>query len=217
MALLCDMRTRAFLPLLTVVCLAAGAAFAQPAASIGDPKYLLRTGDRLNYRIAEDPIRASSPMQVAINSVGEANFAVSRGSDIRITVEVRGKTVAEVRDELTRRLLADYYHKATLEIALAEKVLTPGKVQFFGEMTGEITLLPDTPPLMLSDAVLRVGGGRAEFANLRRIKVHRVDPTTGQNQVITVDVKSILEDGKRERDILLQDGDRIEVPQKWIQ
>lgn len=211
------MRTRSIRLLLAAACLAAGAALAQEAASVGDPKYLLRTGDRLNYRIAEDPVRAAAPMQVAINSVGEANFAVSRDSDIRITLEVRGKTVAEVRTELTRRLLADYYHKATLEIALAEKVLTPGKVQFFGEMSGEITLLPDTPPLMLSDAVLRVGGSRAEFANLRRIKVHRPDSATGQNQVITVDVKSILEDGKRERDILLQDGDRIEVPQKWIQ
>ena len=194
---------------------ALGAGSAEPVAiPESATKYQLRTGDRVQYRVAEDPVRASAPLVVAVNSVGEASFPVSRDSDIRITLNVRGKSLSEVRGELSERLLADYYHKATVELALAEKLLTPGKIQFFGELKGTIPVLPDSPQLMLSDAILQMGS--SDFADLRRIKIHRLDPDTQQTKEIVVDVRSILKDGTREKDVALQDGDRVEVPQKWI-
>ncbi|MCC7374063.1 MAG: hypothetical protein IT581_05375 [Verrucomicrobiales bacterium] len=177
-------------------------------------KYVFRSGDRVQYRIAEDPIKGKDPIIVAVNGVGEASFPISRESDIRLTLQVRGKTLDQVKDELSQRLLADYYNKATIELALADKQLTPGRVQFFGELRGTIPLAPDSPPLMLSDAVLQLG--TPDFADLKRVKVHRVDPVTQQSKEITVDVRSILKDGQRDRDIVLLDGDRVEVPQKWI-
>ncbi len=176
-------------------------------------QYVLRTNDRLQYRIAEDPVRGSTPMTVTVNSVGEASFPVSRDSDIRLTLNVRGRTMSEVARELQRRLTQDYYHKATVELALAEKVVNPGKVQFFGEVSATIPLLPDSPPLYLSDALLQ---RPSEFANLRRVKVHRVDPVTQESRVIEVNVREILKNGRRDLDIVLQDGDRVEVLQKWF-
>jgi protein involved in polysaccharide export with SLBB domain len=177
-------------------------------------RYTLRTSDRLQFRIAEDPVRGSAPLTVAVNSVGEASFPVSRESDIRITVQVRGKTLEEVKAELRRRLLAEYYNKATVELALAEKILTPGKVQFFGEMSATMPLLPDSPPLYLSDAILQAQP--SEYADLRRIKVHRVDPITQESRVIQVNVRDILRNGRRDEDLILQEGDRVEVPTKWL-
>ncbi len=205
---------------LNAVLLGATLATGAPAATLEIPipepstQYTFRTGDKIQYRIAEDPVKASNPMQVAVNTVGEASFPVCRDSDIRITLRVRGKTVGEVRSELTRRLLADYYNKATIELTLADKIITPGKVQFFGAMTASIPIQPDSPPLMLSDAMLQLHP--SEYVDLRRVKVHRVDPVTQQSRVIAKDVRAILRSGKREEDIPLQDGDRVEVLEKWI-
>lgn len=185
-----------------------------PMVADSSTQYTLRSGDQLQYRIAEDPVRGQHPFTVGVNSVGEVNFPVCRDSDIRITVQVRGKTIPEVKAELTRKLLASYYNKATVELALAEKILNPGKVQFFGEITGTIPIRPDSPVLMLSDAILQLG--QNEFADLSRVKVHRMDPVTQTERIIKKDVKGILRGSKRDEDIPLQDGDRVEVPQKWL-
>lgn len=177
-------------------------------------RYELRTGDRLRFRIEEDPATGRDPLMVAVNSVGEASFPVSRESDIRVTLLVRGKTLKQVKEMLSARLLEEYYNRATVELNLEEKVLTPGKVQFFGEMRGTVPLLPDHPPMFLSEQMLQMGV--PDFANLRRVKVHRMDPVTQTPKVIEVDVRSIIRGGERSKDVILQDGDRVEVLQKLI-
>src|SRR5438094_46572 len=61
-------------------------------------------------------------------------------------------------------------------------------------------------PLTLSQAILEAGGFR-QFADDRRVKVTRTD-RRGETQTFVVDVKSVLKDGKVDKDMLLQDGDR---------
>jgi protein involved in polysaccharide export with SLBB domain len=193
-----------------------GVASSQGASrgSSEEGRHELRTGDRLRFRIEEDPATGKEPILVAVNSVGEASFPVSRESDIRVTLPVRGKTLKQVREQLAARLLEDYYHRATVELNLEEKTVTPGKVQFFGEMSGTIPILPDHPPMFLSEQILQMGV--PDFANLRRVKVHRIDPVTQTSKIIEVDVRSIIRGGERSKDVLLQDGDRVEVLQKLI-
>jgi protein involved in polysaccharide export with SLBB domain len=189
---------------------------ARPTPGAADPysDVVLRANDRLQFRIAEDPIRAPSPMGLIVNSIGEVGFPISRDSDVRITLQVRGRTLAQVREEITRKLLEDYYHRATVELSMGEKVLTPGKVQFFGEIQTVLPLSPDGPPLKLSDAILQVQA--PEFANLKRVKVHRLNAVTGQTTVLEVNVDAIIKDGQRDKDVILEDGDRVEVKQKWF-
>lgn len=187
-----------------------------PDISLLDPNYTLRTGDRMQYRVAEDPVKGATPINVAVNGVGEASFPVGRDFDLRITFEVRGRTLVQVKEELTKRLLADYYHEATVALTLDDRTIIPGKVQFFGNggVRGEVQILPDAPPPKLSETLLRMNV--PEFANLRRVKVRRVNPTTGQEKVIEVNVDDIVKGGQRDKEIILQDGDRVEVPEKWI-
>ncbi|MGE3313263.1 MAG: hypothetical protein AB7O66_25130 [Limisphaerales bacterium] len=179
-----------------------------------DARYELRSGDRLRFRIEEDPATGRDPILVAVNTVGEAGFPVSRDSDIRVTVSVRGKTLSQVKELLTARLLEEYYNRATVELALEEKIVTPGKVQFFGEMRGTVPMLPDHPPMFLSEQMLQMG--IPDFADLRRVKIHRMDPITQTSRVIEVDVRSIIRGGQRSKDEILRDGDRVEVPQKFF-
>lgn len=194
---------------------ATGSVAAALIATPPDPSIpVLRANDRLLFRIAEDPVRGSTPMRLGVNSLGEASFPISRDSDVRITLQVRGRTMAQVREEISRKLTEDYYHKATVELTLDEKIITPGKVQFFGEIQTVLALSPDQPPLKLSDAILQVRA--PDFANLKRVKIHRLNPATGQTTVIEVNVDAIIKDGQRERDVILEDGDRVEVKQKWF-
>lgn len=187
-----------------------------PDISLLDPRYTLRTGDRMQYRVAEDPVKGATPISVAVNGVGQASFPVGRDFDVRITFEVRGRTLEQVREELSTRLLAEYYHQATIALTLDDRAIIPGKVQFFGNggVRGEVPILPDAPPPKLSETLLRMNV--PEFANLRRVKVRRVNPTTGQEKIIEVNVDDIVKGGQRDKEIILQDGDRVEVPEKWI-
>lgn len=190
----------------------------RPTSAVGsgseEIRYELRAGDRLRYRIEEDPATGRDPMVVAVNTVGEASFPVSRESDIRVTLRVRGKTLGQVKEQLTERLLEEYYNRASVVLSLEEKILTPGKVQFFGEMRGTVPILPDQPAMFLSEQMLQMGV--PDFANLRRVKIHRMDPVTQTPTVIEVDVRSIIKGGQRSKDVILQDGDRVEVLQKLI-
>jgi hypothetical protein len=93
-------------------------------------------------------------------------------------------------------------------------VVIPGRVQFFGEVKATIPLHADAPPLLLTDAIL--GLAPSDFADLRRIKIHRLDPVTHQPRTVEVNVREILRSGRRHLDVPLQDGDRVYVPQKWI-
>ncbi len=178
-----------------------------------DPTKELRASDRLRFRIEEDPAKAATPLIVLVNGLGEASFPVTRDSDIRVTLAVRGKRLGQVREELVARLLEDYYNRATVELGVEEKVGITGKAQFFGEMGGTIPITADQP-VKLSEAILQLRA--PESARLSRVRVHRENPATGQTTVLEVDVDAINKRGQREKDIVLQDGDRIEVRQKWF-
>ena len=202
--------------LLVATALAAATACGQPTdRSLEDPSSLkLRKGDVLQYRLEEDPVKSAVPMTVGVNTLGEASFPVTRGADLRVTLMVRDKTLREVKEMLTARLLEAYYRKATVELRLDQKNVVAGRVQFFGEISASIPVLPDSPPIAISDALLQLTP--PDSADLRRIKIHRLDPVTQQVRTIEVDARAVIRDGRRDKDVLLQDGDRVEVPQRWI-
>jgi protein involved in polysaccharide export with SLBB domain len=172
--------------------------------------YVLRSEDRLQYRIGEDPAPDRMPMLVGVNSVGEASFPVSRDSDIRLTVNVRGKSLGDVRSEVKRLLEEDYYHVATVTLTLDDKKLTPGKVIFTGEVQGTIALLPDEPPKLLAETILALRP--SDYADLRRVKLFRKDETEPR----IINVRDVLNKRDGQADLELLDGDRVEVPAKWI-
>ena len=70
---------------------------------------------------------------------------------------------------------------------------------------------PDAPGhrFALVLAVLKAGGFK-EFADDRRVQVSRMEG--GRQQKTIIDVKEILRTGNLQGDLLLQDGDRINVP-----
>jgi protein involved in polysaccharide export with SLBB domain len=196
--------------LLALLLLAGTAGTAGRLLAQADDSYVLRSEDRLQFRIAEDPATDRLPILVGVNSVGEASFPVSRESDIRLTVRVRGKTLNEVRGEVQRLLEGEYYHAATVTLTLDDKKLTPGKVIFTGEVVGTVALLPDEPAKMLSETVVALRP--SDYADLRRVKLYR----QGETEPRVINVRDLLNKNARDQDVELKDGDRVEVPAKWI-
>ncbi|MFN0067408.1 MAG: polysaccharide biosynthesis/export family protein [Limisphaerales bacterium] len=189
-------------------------AWTAPAVHAQTDDYVLRSEDRLQFRIAEDPIPDRNPISVVVNSVGEASFPVSRDSDIRVNLRVRGKTLAEVRDELKRQLQQEFYHQATITLMLDDKKFSPGKAIFLGEVQGIVAIVPDEPAKMLAETVMSLRP--SDYADLKRVKLHREDAQTKATETRIIDVRRIIKENMREEDVELQDGDRIEVPAKWI-
>jgi len=71
--------------------------------------------------------------------------------------------------------------------------------------------------LMLSDVIISAGGKSGnEYANLKKVKIRRVDPATNKETVIEANVTNIIEKGDRNADIELKDGDRVEVPARSL-
>ena len=171
--------------------------------------YRLGPQDKITYRVEEDPIKTGQPEALTVSALGELELPVSRGYDERIIVQANGRNLTEIKAEIKAKLENGYYKQATVHLRLVNQSRRVGQVLFYGKMVrGAIELFPNEPK-MLSAAIIQLG--YSDFADLKRVKLHRIDPATGTNQTTTVDVKSILKTNDRSKDILLQDGDRVEV------
>lgn len=180
----------------------------------------LRPGDTFRYRIEEDPGASSDSMRTSVTATGDLHFNVSRRFDTYVTISARGKRVADIRQALKEKLEADYYRVATVSLNLdnverspAALATTTGKVQVFGEIQ-TVLPLPEDRDLMISDAILLLP--RNDFANLKRVKIHRSNPETKERETIEVDVDRILRRNDRSLDVRLKDGDRLEIPPKKV-
>lgn len=214
-----------------------GAALAQTSApetrktnSVTKPKEYLSTtilnaetrefkpGDSFLYAIKEDPTKGGQAIQtVRVSDAGEAIFPVSYGSKLYVKVDVRAKKLGDIRQKVKTLLDEEYYNDATVFLEFTQANRSPleqeiaPQVQIYGEMQG-VVILRDNEIKRISDAMLSLN--RTPFADLRRVRLHRIDPTTGKEEIKIINVDKILREGDRSIDETLQDGDRIEVRPK---
>jgi protein involved in polysaccharide export with SLBB domain len=211
-------RRRRLLPLILSAVLWAGhAASLRAQVSPATPvvaaqSHQLRPLDKLLFSIQEDPVPGAQPDEVIVNALGEAAFRITRGSEAALTLPVAGRTLEQVRAELEARLLADYYHRATIGLRLKETSVTAGKVLFSGAVRANFAPLLPGEQKTLFEGLLQVG--LSDFANLRKVRLSRWDPASGREVSWTIDAEAIRKD--RTKDVLLADGDRVDVPQKGI-
>lgn len=186
---------------------------ATPAAVFGAAieTYRLAAADKLRYSIDEDPVLSANATELVVTPLGDVSFQVSRGFDTIIVLNVRGKTLEEVKRELKTRLDAEYYRNAQVSLQLVSPSLRIGQAQFFGMVRGPVKLIPGETKYV-SDGILELNYN--DFADLRRVKLFRLGSTNKLPRII--DVKKVLERGDRSLDVILKDGDRIEVPEKGL-
>jgi polysaccharide export outer membrane protein len=173
-----------------------------------DDKYKLRVGDKISLQILED---RDAPKSLVVADSGELDVPyVGR-------VAASDKTCKQLADELKARLEKEYYHRATVVIALdvANKLL--GRVYVWGQVRNQGPIdIAVNENLTAGKAILRAGGF-GDFANKKRVKVVRSGATDGAaKQSFELNMVDILEKGKTEKDVILQPDDFIIVPSRLI-
>lgn len=188
----------------------------------------LRPRDSFRYRIHEDPVGGVDSLRATITDSGEALFNVTRGDATYVAVKASGRRIAEVREELRKKLEADFYVVATIDLTLESIALPQGgsaeiggittpssvpSVIVFDQLQGEFAI-PDGQRLMLSTVMLKLPNN--PYANRRKVEVQRVGPDGAALPPIIVNVEDLLLKNDRSKDVELKAGDRIRVPRKVI-
>ncbi len=169
--------------------------------------YLLSPMDKLSVSVSQDPV-PGRPTDVSVSPLGDLTIPVSRCCEESITIYVRGKSVEEVEKELKERLEVDFYQVATVQLRVVDPTRRKGQVLLRGAVRGSAVQLDPGRPKTLWEALTEVGV--TEYANLRKVKVDRA----GQG-ITEYDIDAVNK-GDRTKDMLLQDGDRVTVPEKFL-
>jgi polysaccharide biosynthesis/export protein len=171
--------------------------------------YVVQVGDKLSYRVIED--RDDTKL-----------LSVSPGGEIDVPyygrVIVAGKSLVDARKEIKNLLEKELYYQATVVLAVEETVRKMGAARQV-YVVGQVRLqgsqeMPVGEKYTVSRAILKAGGF-GSFANGKKVQVVRKTPD-GKGEKITVDVLSVLKDGRVENDIELKPDDMVIVPEKLV-
>jgi polysaccharide biosynthesis/export protein len=133
---------------------------------------------------------------------------------------VEGLTTDEVAQKIKQGLEKDYFQKATVIVAFESALATGGGaaggvVYVIGNVNrpGPL-LLPKDERFTVAKAII-AAGNFATFANGAKVQLIRYDKA-GKKYVTYIDVDRIMKRGEFEKDVQIQDGDWIIVPEKLI-
>jgi len=180
---------------------------------VQDDTYKLRVGDTVSFQIVEDQVwdPQNTPKTLVVQDSGEIEVLyIGR-------VMAVGKTCKELAAEIKAALEKDYYKEATVVISMNVASPVLGRIYIWGQVhsQGPLDILVNEN-LTAGQAIMRAGG-LADFANEGKVKVIRSSVGSDgkkQMQTINLDMGQILNDGKTEKDIVLQPGDLIIVPSR---
>jgi protein involved in polysaccharide export with SLBB domain len=172
-----------------------------------DDKQKLGLGDKLSFRIVED---LEDPKPILVTDSGDVEVPyLGRFSAL-------DKTCRQLAREIKAELEKEYYYQATVIIAVDLLSKSRGKVYLIGSirLPGPQEV-PTDEVFTLSKAIMRAGGF-GDFADKRRVKVTRKGTSAAQNQVLTVNLVEVIEKGKTDKDLKLEAGDLIYVPNRTV-
>jgi polysaccharide export outer membrane protein len=185
-------------------------------ASLAQGNYLVRPGDTLQVEVLED---GNLNRSVIVLPDGRFSFPYAG------TVQAGGRTLGQIERTLTAAIASNFAIEPNVFVSVANlrpreqqsaavaPVLPTISVFFLGEVAspGEKNL---TPGITLLQA-LAVSGGFSNFAAEKRIQLRRTDPSTGKQNVYTINYKA-LSRGAQANTIVLTDGDVILVPERRL-
>ena len=173
-----------------------------------DPNHKLGRGDELSYQVAEDR-EPTKVAQLFVTDDGMVDLPLGG------RVKAAGKTPEQLKADIKSTLEREYYYHATISMGLTHvaprasrgQVFVIGAVKSIGPVD-----LPVDAPLTASQAIY-LRGGPVDFSLLRGTHVLRKGAPKGG---IPVNV-SAVERGEFDKDIVLQPGDVVKVPESGIQ
>lgn len=201
-------------PLKPLTAQPADAAPAQPAATTArsmdalDSTRILEPGDVISFRVLEE---GDPPAMLQVSPNGEVDMPLIG------RIRASGLTSRDLAYRAKRELEKEFYRTATVIIGL-ERPSTEslGVVYVNGQVLSQGPLeIPRGIEFTVSKAILHAGGF-ADFADRRRVRLIRPGGEGEKAETIRVDVKEILERGRLDKDVAVQPGDYIFVPERAI-
>jgi len=173
-----------------------------------DEKHKLAIGDRLSFRIEED---LEDPKPLTVTDSGELELPYLG----RFPAE--NKTCKQLAQEIKIALEKEYYYQATVIIAVDLMTKSRGRIYLVGPVrVPGPQEIPSDEVLTLSKAIMRAGGFN-DYADKHNVKVTRKSgPPQADNKTFVVDVSQVFEKGKTERDLPLEPGDIVLIPERLL-
>jgi protein involved in polysaccharide export with SLBB domain len=181
------------------------------SAGLLDDKIILKPGESFTYAVWED---AAAPVTLYVDGSGNVAFPLIGKQ------KAAGLTARALAGNVKAQLEKEYYYKATVIIerpeppGVAAKMQTLPRVTVSGQvMNPGVYNIPD-PGFTVSQIVL-CAGGLAKYANASKVRLIRQN-SDGKTATTLVDLKKILEEGRRDLDPAVQPGDTLNVPERLI-
>ena len=196
----------AFAPVLRGEELDAGKALLQSGtmssvSNVTDRSYVLQTGDMVNIKIyPEDEYIKGIQMEVST----EGNITLPLVGKIKIA----GKTVAQAEKEIVEILDRDYLVNPEVVIQVAQHRKQTFVVLGQVKKPGTYDLPAGSTSLTLLQGI-SMAGGFTDIANIKKIKIVRLNTGGGGNQVIQANADAII--GGNDPDPPLKQGDVVNV------
>lgn len=172
-----------------------------------DNKQKLGPGDRIAYRVIEDQ---DEPRELLVTDSGDVEVPYLG------LIHAAGKTCLELAGEIKAALEKNLYFKATVMISaqVINKTRVNGKFYVSGQVRNSGAYdIPAGETMTVSRAILHAGGF-IDFSDKRKVRLTRSTPTGKNTQ--TIDVQDILEKGAVDKDLAVQPGDSIFVPERLV-
>jgi polysaccharide export outer membrane protein len=176
---------------------------ALPLTQVNKSSYRIGPQDRLQITVWEHP-ELNDPGGEKINP-DMAGKVVDDNGDLYYpyvgNLPVAGKTVPEVREELTREL-SRYFKKVKLDIRVLS--FQAHRMAVVGEVKNPGVLAMNETPLTVSEAISRAGGATKD-SDLNNVALAR------DGKLYKLDVQALFEKGMTTQNLLLQDGDVLNI------
>jgi len=165
--------------------------------------YRLTALDVIDVEVFQEPELSK---KFKVSPQGTINFPLL-GS-----VSVTNLTVMETETKLTNLLAENYLVDPRVNVIVSSTASR--RVNIFGEVKkpGTFSISPDEPFTLL--ASLSKAGGFTDIADIRKVKIVR--RKLGKEEIININVRDLIQGKRGIKDIPLENGDIITVPETWL-
>lgn len=203
-----------FYALVALAVIACAALVAPASAQSG---YQIRSGDILQIEVLEDP---SLNREVLVLPSGEFSFPFAG------TVRAGGRTVGQVQGAIAGGIASNFAGPPNVFVSV--RSLRPKEPRRTGVAAAPVTMdiyllgevnSPGTKAVAPGTTFLQAlaqSGGFSQFAAKKRIQLRRSNAATGEQTLIKINYRALANGATLRRDVVLQEGDVILVPERRL-
>lgn len=169
-----------------------------------DDQRALTIGDRLSYQVIEE---REPPIIVFVNARGEVDIPLID------PLPATGKTLRALSYEIKSLLEVEYFHRATVVMQYPRVAASRGSIDIAGAVRNPNSYsLPSDQILTVSSAISLAGGMTVDSDGTNVALVRRSGENSQLETREVVNIREIMDSGKFDQDLTVQDGDLIIVP-----